>query len=51
MNRDDPLPHMSAAQVEDYAAWLQRLAGRRQGSLPDRLRQIASDLRNLWRFT
>lgn len=51
MNRDDPLPLMNAAQIEDYAAFLRRLAGRRQGTLPDRLRQYAAQLIDLWRFT
>lgn len=51
MNDREPLALMNAAEIEDYASWLRRLAGRRPGSLHDRLRQAASDLLNLWRFT
>lgn len=46
----EPLPLMSAADKGTYADWLKRLAGKRQGSHPDRLRQAASEIKAEWRF-
>lgn len=47
MNTNQPAL-MTTAQVEDYAAWLKRLAGGRRGRLADHLRAAASALANPW---
>lgn len=37
---------MSAPERESYCRWLERLAGKKRGPHPDRLRQAAQQLRN-----
>lgn len=46
----EPLPLMSATQRESYCVWLERIAGRKRGSLPEKLRSAAAQLRDQWSF-
>lgn len=39
---------MNATQIEDFAAWLSRIAGRRKDALADKLRAYAQALLNPW---
>jgi hypothetical protein len=41
---------MSSRQLDAYAAFLDRVAGRRRGTLPDFLRKAARELREQWSF-
>jgi hypothetical protein len=39
------LPCMTGAERESYASWLDRIAKGKRGSVADRLRQIAKEIR------
>lgn len=47
MNRE-PLALMTNSERDAYCAFLRRLAGRRRGSLPEKLRNAAAQLSGRW---
>jgi len=50
MQQRDPLTLMNAAQVEDYCDWLARITRNKRGSLAEKLRNAAAQIRQVWSF-